>query len=95
MDSCVCMCVCVRDNPRLTTRHCHRAQVARNPLVFLIKQILVTIFFVLCGLFALLLAPTDLMGDRITTILFSALIVTTNMQGDVGLGSPQVHCNTT
>jgi len=31
------------------------------------------------------------MGDRITTILFSALNVTTNMQGDVGLGSPQVY----
>jgi hypothetical protein len=64
-------------------------EVARNPLVFLIKQILTTIFFVLCGLLALTLAPTDLMGDRVTTILFSALIVTTNMQGDIGLGSPQ------
>jgi hypothetical protein len=64
-------------------------QIARNPLVFLIKQILTTIFFVLCGLLALLLAPTDLMGDRVTTILFSALIVTTNMEGVIGLGSPQ------
>jgi len=63
--------------------------ISRNPFVFLIKQILVTIFFVLCGLLALLLAPTDLMGDRVTTILFSALIVSTNMQGDIGLGNPQ------
>lgn len=64
-------------------------RLARNPLVFMIKQILITIFFVLCGLFALLLAPTDMIGDRITTVLFSALITTTNMQGDIGLGSPQ------
>mmetsp|Transcript_8680 Transcript_8680/g.24070 ORF Transcript_8680/g.24070 Transcript_8680/m.24070 type:complete len:465 (+) Transcript_8680:1298-2692(+) len=63
--------------------------IARNPLVFLVKQILTTIFFVLCGLLALTLAPTDLMGDRVTTILFSALIVTTNMQGNIGLGSLQ------
>lgn len=64
-------------------------QLTRNPVVFLIKQILVTIFFVLCGLLALLLAPTELMGDRVTTILFSALIVSTNMQGNIGLGNPQ------
>jgi hypothetical protein len=79
------------ENVERTPNACQMVlQVTRNPIVFLIKQILVTIFFVLCGLLALLLAPTDLMGDRVTTILFSALIVSTNMQNDIGLGS--AHC---
>lgn len=64
-------------------------RLKRDPLIFFIKRILITIVFVACGLLSLMLAPKELMGDRVTTILFSTLIVSTNMQGDTGLGNVQ------
>ena len=63
--------------------------IRRSATVYVVKQLAITIVFVVCGLLALLMAPAELTGDRVATILFSALLVSTNMQADKGLGSLQ------
>lgn len=61
----------------------------RNGIVFLIKQLLVSVFVVFIGLLALFLHVGDHTGDRTALILVSALIVTTSFQADLGLGPIQ------
>ena len=60
--------------------------VKRNAMVFVVKQIAISILVVLCGLCALFLHAGDHTGDRVALILVSALICTTSFQTDLGLG---------
>ena len=61
-------------------------KVARNPMVFLIKQLAMAVAIVSGGLLALWLHPTEYAGDRSAWIVVAVLIVMTFLQADLGLG---------
>lgn len=77
-------------NPNGDASKCEiRIHVRRNALVFIIKQLSISMLVVVVGLCALFLHAADHTGDRVALLLVSALIVTTSFQTDIGLGAIQ------
>jgi len=62
--------------------------VKRNYLVFLVKNLLISMVVVFGSLVtALFMHPEDLVGDRFAVLFIGFLILVTNMQTDLGLGA--------
>lgn len=60
--------------------------IERNPLVFIVKSLLITIIVVFFSLLTVFFMSFDLMGDRFAVLFIAFLIIVTNMQTDLGLG---------
>ena len=63
--------------------------VRRQPLVFIVKQLAISVLVVFSGLCALFLHVGDHTGDRTALILVSALIVSGSFQAELNLGPIQ------
>jgi len=61
--------------------------VERQPEVWIVKTLLVSVLVVYGGLISVYLHPADFIADRLALIITSMLIIVTNMQSDLGLGS--------
>jgi hypothetical protein len=65
-----------------------KIMLARVSLPFVVKSIVLTIFIVFGSLgFAVLLHPDELIGDRAAVLFVAFLILATNIQTDLGLGT--------
>jgi len=65
-----------------------KIMLSRVSLPFVVKSIVLTIFIVFGSLgFAVLLHPDELIGDRAAVLFVAFLILATNIQTDLGLGT--------
>ena len=69
-----------------TARCSLRVHVTRNPRVFVLKSLVMTVTVVFASLLSAFFMSFELMGDRFAVLFLAFLIIVTNMQSDLGLG---------
>ena len=62
-------------------------KIRRNWIVYFVKQTFTVLLVTAAGLVALLMQPSELLGDRCAQLLVAVLIIITSLQTDLGLGS--------
>ena len=62
-------------------------KIRRNWVVYFVKQICMSLLVSTGGLLALLMQPSEMLGDRCAQLLVAILIIVTSFQSDLGLGN--------